>query len=62
MGYIIEPEGINFVVENKGLSDADRLLMNQIITASKVKKVRKTKAFSNKIQPIAKQKKEKMPV
>ena len=29
MGYIKEPEGINFVVENKGLSEADRLLMNQ---------------------------------
>ena len=62
MGYIKEPEGVNFIVENKGLSDADRLLMNQIIVASKVKKVRKTRISSSKIQPIAKNEKGKMAV
>ena len=62
MGYIREPEGVNFVVENKGLSDADRLLMNQIIATFKAKKVRKTKVSSKKIQLIGEEKKEKMPV
>ena len=62
MGYIKEPEGVNFIVENKGLSDADRLLMNQIIVASKVKKVRKTRISSSKIQPIAKNEKGKIAV
>ena len=61
MGYIKEPEGINFVVENKGLSEADRLLMNQIIAAYKTKKVRKT-APTNVQKGAIKSKKEKLAV
>ena len=61
MGYIKEPEGINFVVENKGLSEADRLLMNQIIADYKAKKVRKT-VPTNVQKGIVKQKKEKLAV
>lgn len=45
MGYIREPEGVNFVVENKGLSDAERVLINQIIEQGKAK--RKRKKLSN---------------
>ena len=41
MGYIREPEGVNFVVENKGLSDAERALINQIIEQGKAKRRRK---------------------
>ncbi len=40
-GYIREPEGMNFVVENNGLSDAERVLINQIIEQSKAKRKRK---------------------
>ena len=48
MGYIKEPDGINFVVENKGLSEAERLLMNQIIATYKAKKTHKTSINSLK--------------
>ena len=41
MGYIREPEGVNFIVENKGLSDAERVLINQIIEQGKAKGKRK---------------------
>ena len=41
MGYIREPEGVNFVVENKGLSVAERVLINQIIEQGKAKRNRK---------------------
>ncbi len=41
MGYIKEPEGVNFVVENKGLSDAERVFINQLIEQGKAKRRRK---------------------
>lgn len=57
MGYIKEPEGINFVVENKGLSDDERLLINQIIERGKVKRRKKrlpTTKKSLKVKELAK--------
>ena len=41
MGNIKEPEGVNFVVENKGLNDTERLLINQLIEQSKGKRKRR---------------------
>ena len=61
MGYIKEPDGINFVVENKGLSDAERLLMNQIIATYKAKKTHKMSIDSLK-KATLKPKKEKLAV
>ncbi len=57
MGYIKEPEGVNFVVENKGLSDDERLLINQIIEQDKVKRRKKrlpTIKKSLKVKELAK--------
>ena len=58
MGYIKEPDGINFVVENKGLSDAERLLMNQIIAVYKAKKAHKASVDSLKKATLKPKKKQ----
>ena len=53
MGYIKEPKDVNFIVENKGLSDAERLLINQLIESKGKRKRRLPKAL-----PLPKSKKE----
>lgn len=51
MGYIREPEGINFVVENKGLSDDERVLINELIERSKIKRRRRRSSKATVASP-----------
>ncbi|MEM6843206.1 MAG: hypothetical protein AAF632_13335 [Bacteroidota bacterium] len=48
MGYVKEPEGIDFIIESKPLTDEDRKQISQFIREYKRKgKTKKKGAFAN---------------